>query len=527
MTMGASIVLTGLAANDPVPGTYLETNFAQGPATGSDGELSMLVLANKLAAGSGTLDSVIYGPDTQVPLQTEADMIALAGTGSEAHRMFRRIAAVTRGNGPKVYWCFVTQSAGAQATATITYTTSATANGSTRFQLDEEFVEAAITSGDTVTTIAAAIVAAINTKTHWPVTASNISGVVTVTARQAGLRGNLLRFQASISSGIGTTVSPTIDTAFSGGTTADSSTTALATISPNRFYYIVSAAEDATQFGALLTQVDANAAPTVGLRQRCFAGSVDTLSNVNTIATGRNGARAEVVWSEKSPWTPAELAANAAAIYALFETKPNPRTNFANFGNDAKTAPYWKVPKSRTASAIPSRTSIKSALNNGVSPIGVNTNGTTYLVNRITTRSLSGAVADYRIRDAHKVTICDFFADDVQAKTVLQMAGKRIGNDPAGGQAPPGPDVVTPIIYKGLVFGVIDTYARNDLLQNVAQIKSGTDVQRETSPTTRMSARVPLQPVDNALQFAVAVDQVAGILLAIGGAIALSLGWLA
>jgi len=113
------------------------------------------------------------------------------------------------------------------------------------------------------------------------------------------------------------------------------------------------------------------------------------------------------------------------------------------------------------------------------------------------------------VRDAHKVTITDFFAADVAAKTVLQMGGKRIANDPIQGQRPPGPNVVTPIVYKQLILTVIDQYDANDLLQNVAAIKAGLIVQRETSPTTRMSARVPLQPVDNALSFAVAVDQVA------------------
>lgn len=507
--MSASIVLTGLAANDPVPGVYLETNFAQGEATGSSAQRAILCLANKTASGSATVDTVVYGPDTQVPLQTEADMIALGGAGSEAHRMFRRIAAVNKDTA--VYWVFVTASAGTAATGTFVLTNAATGNGVHRTWVGDEFVETSIASGDAVDTIGAAIVVSINAKTHWPVTASYDapSDTVTLTAKNAGPRGNWIRFQCSITSGIGTTTGATSDAFLSGGATADSNTTALATILPKRFYYIVSAAEDATQFGALVSQVNTQAAPTTGIRQRAFAGSVDTLANATTVATGINAARAELVWSEKAPWTPAELAANAAAVYALFETSPNPRTNFASFGNDAVTTNYWKVPRSRTDTAHPTRASIKSALNNGLTPIAVNPNGTTYLVNRITSRSLSGSTADYRIRPAHKVTICDFFADDLHAKATLQNAGKRIANDPPRGARPPGPSVITPTIFQGQIFALLNDYDQNDLLQNLDQIKTGTVVQRETSPSTRMSARIPLQPIDNLEQIAVAVDQVA------------------
>lgn len=508
--MGASIVLTGLATNDPVPGVYVETNFAQGPAAGSAADRPILCIANKTSAGSATAGTVIYGPDTTVPLQTEADMIALGGAGSEAHRMFRRIAAVNKDTA--VYWVFVADPAGTAATGTFVIAGgAATGGGSHRTYVGDEFADTTIASGDAIDTIGAAIVVSINAKTHWPVTAAYNAGTdtVTLTAKQTGPRGNWIRYMTSITSGITTTTSVNVDTFLSGGATADSNTTALATILPKRYYYIVSAAEDASQLGALVSQVNTQAAPTTGIRQRVFAGSVDTLANVTTVATGINAARAEIVWSEKSDWTPAELAANQAAICALFEASLNPRTNFASFGNDAITSNYWKVPRPRADSAHPTRASIKSALNNGISPIAVNPNGTTYLVNRITTRSLSGATADYRIRASHKVTICDFFADDLQAKATLQNAGKRIADDPPKGARIPGPQVVTPSAFRGQIFGLLNDYDSNDLLQNLAEIKEGTIVQRESSPTTRMTARIPLQPIDNLEQIAIAVDQVA------------------
>ncbi len=508
--MPAAIILTGLAANDPVPGAYLEINFAQGESTGSGSPIEVLLMGNKLSSGSATADTYVYGPDSLIQLQTEQDAINLFGAGSELHRMFRRFARINKTTTLRAI--VVTESAGAKASLSAVITTVAVANGNVRVYVHDEFCDTAVTQGDAVDTIGAAVAAEINKQTHWGVVATYTAGTDTllIEAKQKGPRGNEIRVQIITSPGLGTTFSAgTTDTALSGGTTADSNTTALATINPARYYYIVSAASDSTQLGAALTQINLQAAPVTGNRQRLVAGSVDTLANVQTLAIALNGARAEIAWSEKSPWTAAELAADHAAKVTLFEVKPNPRTNFCNFGQDAVTSQYHTVPAPRLATAWPSRTSIKSALNNGVSPIAVLPRGATYLVNRITTRSLNGAQNDYRIRSAHKVTVCDFFGDDLLVKTVEQFSGKRIADDPAQGQRPPGGIVVTPTIYKGAVFRLIDDYDNNDLLQDVALIKAGTIVQREASPRTRMSARIPLRPIDNAEQFAIALDQVA------------------
>jgi len=505
--MTASIVLTGLSANDPVPGAYLEINFAQGEAAGASAARPILLMGNKTSAGSATADSVIYGPDTATPCQTEADVISLFGAGSELHRMFRRVVKVNRDTA--IYFIAVTESAGTAASLTVTLANDATGNGNLRFWCGDEYVDTAITTGDTATVIGAALETNVNAMTHWPITASNSTGTVTMTAKLKGPRGNQIRIRTLITSGIATTATRGAGAVLASGATADSNTTALATILPRRFYYIVSAAGDATQFGALVTQVGTQAAPTTGIRQRAFAGSQDSLSNTNTIATGINSARAEIAWQLNSDLTGAELAANHAAVVALFEAErvPRPLHNFSGFGNDAATQPYWVIPAPLSGSA-PTRANIKSALQNGVTPIASNANGTTYMVKRITTRSLSGSTADYRIRDAHKVTVCDFFGDDLIAKTVLNFAGKDLADDPPQGARQPGPQVVTPSRYQAAVFRLINDYDENDQLKNVAAIKAGTIVQRETSPSTRISALIPLQPIDIADTFALMVNQV-------------------
>jgi phage tail sheath gpL-like len=506
--MSASIVLAGLGANYLTPGNYLELLFAQGQAGGATSSRDILLIGNKTTAGSAVADTVIYGPDTPVPLQTEGDAIALFGAGSELHRGWRAVTAVTTVT--TIRAIVVTESAGAAATATITFATTAAANGNVRFFYGGTYYDCTIASGDTVTAIAANFVSVINGITWLPFTAGNSAGVVTLTAKNKGPRGNWLRFGTLISgSGVATTVSTGVDQFFTGGTTADSSTTALGTLSAYHAYRLVSAAEDATQLGALCSQVGNLAQPINGNRQRVFAGSIDTLSNAITVATGINNARCDIVWQQYSQYTPFELACTIAGIVSLYEDAgDSPRCNFAGFGNDDDTSKYWNIKASRTTTAYPTKTAIESALHNGLSPIGVNSNGSTYLVNLITSRSLSGSTQDLRITAHHKVTVCDFLGDDWNAKCNLQFSGKKIANDPPKGAQPPGPDVVYPQLVRGAFFALLNDYDRNSLLENVGAIKDGTKIQREINPTTRISLQSPIDVIDILLQTASQLLQV-------------------
>ncbi len=508
--MTFSIPLTGLAANDPVPGNYLEISFAQGAASLGTATYPILLLGNKSTSGDATVNTVVYGPGaaSPLPLTSSADAIARFGQGSELHRMWRRVTKINTVT--PVYAVAVTESIGAAATQALTFATTATANGTARYYVGDEFVDTPITSGDTAIVIAAAVAASINSKLDWAVTAANSgTAVCTLTAKNLGPRGNWLRGSCVISgAGVGTTSSITAQAFFTGGTTADTSTTALATILPLRFYYIASAAEDSTQMLALSTQVNLQAQPVTGIRQRVVGASIDTSGNVNALATTMNSARMELIWMQNLDWTPGELAANMAAVYALEEAPLQFRCNFSGYGSDTKTQATWVVPPAKSGTA-PTRATIAAALNSGVTPIATSSSGSTYLVKRITTRFKSGSNLDYRIRDSHKVTVCDRFGDDWLAKCNLEFSGKKLAADPLKGQKTPSGDVVTPRVVLASLWQLVDDYSDIEMLQNVGQIKDGCLVIRESSPTTRISCKIPLQTIDILDQIATSLDQVA------------------
>lgn len=520
--MAASIVLTGLSANYAVPGNFLEILFAQGLIGGYQGQRPMCLIGNKTTAGTATLDTVVYGPDTPVPCQTEQDVITLFGAGSELHRGWLRTSPILKAGVP-VYMIAVTPSGGVAATKIVTLLTVPLSGGSWRIFVGDDFVDVGFATGDTLASITANAVSLINAKLRWAVTASQTtvtttSDSITLTAKNLGPRGNWLRAMAMIvpgSSGVsvGTTTTITADAFFTGGTTADSNVTALATLSTRKMYYCVQAAEDATQAGALSTQINSMALPVTGIRQRGFIGSVDTQSNVNTIAVGLNSPRMEVVWQKAGVLTPFELACAAAAVYALQENSGDkPMCNFSGYPRNASEQATWLVPPPRDQTANPSPAGQNIALLNGVTPIAVSPQGTsTYIVKRITSKSLTGANQDYRVRDAHKVTVPDFFGDDYLARVGAQLGGKNLVDDPKQGQPQPPRDTTTPSRLRALAVTLIEDYGPNgkSLLQRTADTYADMIVQREASNANRLSASIPLFVCD-------ILDQTASQILQVG-----------
>lgn len=529
--MTAAINLVGVAANFPNPGVFVELDFAQGPSAGYGGQRACLLIGNSTSAGSATQDTVVYGPDTAITCQTESDVITLFGPGSQLHRMFLRFTAINRTT--PLYFIAATRSAGTAASGTMTLATAATSNGNIRFWCEDQFVDTAITSGQTAVQIATAVVASINSQTRWPVTAANGgTAVVTVTAKLAGPEGNWIRIQSLITPGtatIGTTTTLTANTFLTSGATADNYTNALATIIANRYYYIALADGDATNVGRVVTQVNSQATATNGIRQRVIYGSMDTSANAITNATGINAARAECVWGSGAvDWTNGELAAFSAALYALLESGAAVgvnRKNFSLFPAQQPDTNYWNstlVTASRNGVAsAPTAATITSLLNNGVTPWTILTTGATQLVKRITTYSLNGSNNDYRIRDAHKVTVCDYFADDVQVLTQQQFGGKDLLPDLPTNQQQQNalpPTATTPSIWGAALRGLVTRYDRAGQWTAQAgsppgtrggdQINANMIVQAETSPPTRMSALIGAQPVNIADQFQALIQQV-------------------
>ena len=513
--MTLAVNITGLASNDPVPGRYVQINFGVGPAGGSSEARSAILIGNKTSAGDATADTVVYGPASTLPLNTEQDAISRFGTGSELHRMYRRFRAVNRST--PLYAIAVAEAGGnTAATGTITFATASTGTATFEVWVEDEFVEVSTISGDSVATIAAAAVAQINSKSYWPVTATNVNGVITLLGRNGGVRGNYVRYYAvKVAGSTATTVTPGTSTACTGGATDDSYTTALSTISSSRYYYQVSASTfsdssqgaGSTNFTALVAQVTAMALPTVGMRQRAFGAHVGSVANMATMAatSSINNERVEVVGLPTSDWPPCDLAAQWAGATALVELNDK-GFNADDFGTTQATAAFWQVPAPVTQSAWLTRANLVTLLSSGITPIQGLQGGGSKVVSAITTKCLTSSVLDFRVRDRSIVSVEDAYADDVVAKWTLQFANKKIGDDPVPGASLPESSIVTPRVVKACIDQLSRDYGDAGQLTRVATTIADTQVGRDPGNTTRMNARIPLYVALPLHQMAAAID---------------------
>ncbi|MXD86378.1 phage tail protein, partial [Escherichia coli] len=112
----------------------------------------------------------------------------ICGAGSQLARMVEAY----RQTDPfgELYVIAVPEATGAAATVTLTVTGEATESGTVNVYVGRTRVQASVTNGDNVTTIASSIKDAINAVPTLPFTASSSAGVVTLTARHKGLCGN-------------------------------------------------------------------------------------------------------------------------------------------------------------------------------------------------------------------------------------------------------------------------------------------------------------------------------------------------
>src|SRR5262249_21618079 len=162
--------------------------FAAGAISAASAPLICLLSGTKTSAGSAVPNQDV------VDIRSESDVAALIGDGSELARMCYvalKVPGATVKAAPSAEAGGARAAAGgaASATATITIAGSWTTTGSWSYRIDGVAVTGGILGSDTPTTVAAAIVAAVNAIVKMPVTAGNVAGVVTLTRKSKGSRG--------------------------------------------------------------------------------------------------------------------------------------------------------------------------------------------------------------------------------------------------------------------------------------------------------------------------------------------------
>lgn len=537
-----TISIPGLASSTKTPSVYLNVVLG-GPGTSAGAApQKILLVGNKIESTlSGALPVFSVTAGT-MPLATPTfcassdDALVLCGQGSELHRM--ALATFAQYPAANVYLAANAVSAGSAATAVLTFATSASAAFTVRLRLCGETLDVPVASGASVTTIATAVAEAINDAADLPYTAQNAAGVVTVTAKEAGTRGNWLVVDAyfvsaagnetrittsSTSSGSGTTgqwttagsLSGSVEVLLQGGTTDDSIANVITAIASSKYDRIVIAQNDATNIGRLVTHLNALAAVAVGLRQQGIAATLDTLANAITLATGQNAARLQLVWHFASKIPGPEVAATVAAARlagdgsvggVLVGESSDPAANLD--GVQLAT-----VLAQRSVADQPAGTEIESALNNGLAclvPSGARP-GFCAVARSITSRSLSNGVPNYAVIDTEFVTVCDYVADDLQSALTTAYQGFKLGADATNGTPPLAPRITTPSLVRSFILDRLAGYEAAAILRDVAANASLLAVQADPIVSGRLNCEIPCEPVSGLHIIAGNVRQLASL----------------
>lgn len=488
--------ILGYPSDYRAPFTAVEINFAQGPSTSNGPGRTVCYCAPKTSAG-------VWTPGTIYKVAREQDAIDGAGPGSFLHRLLRFHLMVD--NGATLYALPYSPSSGsgvATATGTITISFSSgsnpTATGGILTTVCGEDITTAFTTTDTATTIAQNLVAQINAKTYLPLTAANVAGVVTLTAKTAGASSGdgttgVLRFRSTPDPGKNVLVATsgaalglgTGTPGADGATTEDANlTSALAGITASRYYYMGFSQWSSAAATIIRSHLVNKSTPNPGLRSRAFMGYTGAETALVTIANGNNYERLHFANQPNSEHDAAELCAQVLAIHRKLESIRG------GFVPDLYRGTDWLIKRVYADADVPTQTDTNTACTNGICLISSDPRGS-FLVMSVNSRSkdATGTLNDFRATETHRVSFMDDFADTWLARHQITFNGFKLkpdalksdGTVDVNQKVPP--KTITPSRYTPWLAKIIDEFEDAGVLQNGTGWKS--------------SMRVNIDPLNN------------------------------
>ncbi len=497
--------ITGIPSSFRAPITAAEILFAQGASTASQGERTAIYVMPLSAAGTWTVNEV-------VEVNNEGDAATGAGVGSPLHRAIRIHFQANRTN--KVFALpYAETSAGAPVAAdgTITIVATPTGTGTLTATIQGEEVSVSFTTVSTATTIAAALAAAINGRTHLACTAGAAVGVVTLTAKIAGTsQGDattgVIRMRSDVETGLGVTVTDSgaalgLGTGTAGveGSTTENANfvAALAIIDASLYYFVGSSMILTGDWTALTTHISNKSEPNPGLRSVGVVGFTGAQSTAQTSAISENFERLQVVNQPNSEHDPAELVGNTIAIRQKRENV-DPSFNFDNYGRTD-----WLIKKVFADVDFPDLDDKNDAVTDGVTLIASDQFGSR-IVMSVNTRSkdLTGANDDFRATETHRVSVMDNFVATWILRHVLSFGEFKLRDDE---RLPDGtvnlnaripPRTMTPFLYRGFANRIIQEFVDAGLLQDALAWQESLNVNIDPSNSGRLEVGASGRTVD-------------------------------
>ena len=312
-----TIAFETIPTNLLVPGVYTETSTRRAAAGSTTLPKRVLLVGQRLSTGLVA---------TGVPFRIfdAADAESAAGVGSQLAEMAH---VAKQANRYVEMWGIGLDdnASGVAATGTITITGTVTADGTIALYVGPYWVGStlrgrylvSVSSGDSVSTIATAIAAAINADPYRCVSASAALGVVTLTARQDGTAGNSIKVAHSLVAGekLPTGCAVAI-VAMASGATDSAVSAAISAMGDAHTTHLAHPFTDSTNLTAIETEMERRWEGTVQRECHAFGAASGSLGTLTTLGDGRNSQFSSIMGVGLSPTPPWIVAAELAAVDA-------------------------------------------------------------------------------------------------------------------------------------------------------------------------------------------------------------------
>lgn len=433
------------------PGVYVSVDLLGNAASPGTTPLKAIIISPKNTDGNITNDTEVRrvtGPsDVSIShgLRSPAFLLAKA--------LFRKCpTAIVDVVSP-------TPSAGANATGTFTLVGTATANENLHIDICGREFDSAWPTGNDPTAQGAQLAADITKAASLmdiPVSASNLAGVVTVTANGKGPWGNDITIAIKITTA-GTGLTATASGArLAGGTTEPNFTTALTALQTTEYRVMIAQLSNADALDAttasnahkLKTHIQTYQSGLDALLQIGLVGlTPNSTATPATAAVARNFEPMEYAFGYNFRSLPCELAGDEAGDMMKWHSL---RANYNRIGN--KCLGIYGSANVNADKLTPGE--LESLLTQGVTPFNYEKGSNDVLLVRpITTHSQSNAAADYRAFDMSDVFGMYAVVDDIRTALPQEFPRCSISPDLPAGADPLPPNVVELRDVKNFVIG--------------------------------------------------------------------------
>jgi len=450
-----------------------------------------LLIGHKLVGASAA-------DNKPVLVSTTDQARAIFGVGS----MLARMHELYRLNDPfGELWCVpVPPAAGAAATGTVTFTGAATAAGTVALYIGAQKLQVGVANADTVANVATAVAAAVNADTRLPVTAAAAAGVVTLTARHAGVIGNDIVVQLNYRGIAGGEALPAgiaaVATAMAGGAGTPTLNTAIGNMGDDEFDFIISPFSDTTSLDAYKTLMNDNSGRWAWNRQiygHVYSAMRGAFATLQAAGVLRNDQHALVAGME--PGIPNVVWDFAAAYGARNAVYIN-----ADPARPTQTGELVGILPAPSAGRF-IQTERQTLLSSGIAT-SYTVSGAVRVERAITTyqKNLWGQ-ADPSYLDSETLHTLAFILRRLRARITTKYPRHKLADD--GTRFGAGQAIVTPSVIRGELAAEYSDLELLGIAENAEAFAANLIVERDLDDPNRLNVLLPPDLVNQLRVFAV------------------------